>query len=40
MTTTLKRKGRRIGEHTRQGQVYHKEIQIVDHVQPDIINGI
>jgi len=27
-------------EHTLQGQVYHKEIQIVDHVQPDIINSI
>lgn len=27
------------GEHTHQGQVYHKEIQIVDHVQPDIIEG-
>lgn len=27
------------GEHTLQGQVYRKEIQIVDHVQPDIIEG-
>jgi len=27
-------------EHTHQGQVYHREIQIVDHVQPDIINGV
>lgn len=28
------------GEHTLQGQVYHKEIQILDHVQPDIINRV
>lgn len=28
------------GEHTHQGQVYHKEIQIVDHVQPVIIESI
>ena len=28
------------GEHTLQGQVYRKEIQIVDHVQPVIIESI